>query len=170
MPATEFPECADEAFQIAERMHYPLVIKPRISSGSRGLRVVTGFEQFCKFYPLIDRDYPRPILQEFIPLREAVGFVAFYGRDGGLKALCQHKRLHEYPLSGGPSTLRETICDDRLTRISRKLLEHLSWRGPAMVEFQSGRKRWNAKTDGNKPQALGIHCAPYWELVLIFLN
>ena len=45
MPATEFPECADEAFQIAERMHYPLVIKPRISPAPRGLRVVTGFEQ-----------------------------------------------------------------------------------------------------------------------------
>jgi len=135
-PVTEFPESTERAFQMAEHMPYPLIIKPRISSGSRGLRVANGFDEFRRLYPLIDRDYPRPILQEFIPLGEAVGFVALYGRDGELKACCQHKRLHEYPLSGGPSTLRETINDDRLTRIGRKLLEHLSWRGPAMVEFR----------------------------------
>ena len=77
-----------------------------------------------------------PLLQEFIPEKESVGFVTIYGKDAKLKAFCQHKRLHQYPLSGGPSTLRETISDDRLKEYGSTLLDELRWVGPAMVEFR----------------------------------
>ncbi len=136
MPATWFPESMQEAAEIAESLKYPLIIKPRISSGSRGLKIVKNFEEFNKKYAKTDNEYPDPIIQEFIPLKEAVGFVCLYGKDRKLKAYCQHQRLHEYPLTGGPSTLRETILDDRLTLYGTRLLDELSWQGPAMVEFR----------------------------------
>jgi len=136
MPATWFPESIEDAVEIAKNINYPFIIKPRKSSGSRGLKIVKNFAEFGKKYAKTDREYPRPIIQEFIPLKDAVGFVCLYGKDRTLKAFCQHRRLHEFPLTGGPSTLRETILDDRLTDSGTRLLGELGWQGPAMVEFR----------------------------------
>ena len=136
IPATWFPASLKEASETAKNIEYPLIIKPRKSSGSRGLKIAKNFQDFKKKYAKTDEEYPNPIIQEFIPLKEAVGFVSLYGRDNTLKAYCQHRRLHEYPLTGGPSTLRETILDDRLTVFGTRLLDELSWQGPAMVEFR----------------------------------
>ena len=136
IPTTWFPESLEDAEKIAKKAPYPLIIKPRRSSGSRGLKIAKNTEDFRTKYAATDKEYPNPIIQEYIPLKEAVGFVCMYGVDKKPKAYCQHRRLHEYPLTGGPSTLRETILDERLTAIGIRLLDELSWCGPAMVEFR----------------------------------
>ncbi len=136
IPRTGYPSSLSDALNLAEAIQYPVVIKPRISSGSRGLKIVKNSKELSVYFPRIHDAYPNPILQEFIPLKEAVGFVALYGNDRKLKAFCQHKRLHEYPLSGGPSTLRATIYDKRLYEYGSSILEALDWRGSAMVEFR----------------------------------
>lgn len=135
-PVSWFPATSAEAEIIARDIPYPVVIKPRRSSGSRGLKIVHTFHDFKLWFEKINMTYPNPIIQEFIPSQDSVGLVALYGKDCCLKAYSQHKRLHEYPLTGGPSTLRETIRDDRLTDLGTKLLNALSWQGPAMVEFR----------------------------------
>ncbi len=135
-PTTKYPKSLDEAARFAEEIGYSVVIKPRQSSGSRGLKIVRNKKELAANFPRIHAKYPEPILQEFIPIQDAVGFVALYGNDGQLKAFSQHKRLHEFPLSGGPSTLRTTIDDKRLYQHGTTLLEELHWKGPAMVEFR----------------------------------
>jgi len=135
-PNTLYPISLNEAIKCAREIGFPLVIKPRQSSGSRGLKVIGNEKDLIRYFPIIMTKYPMPLLQEFIPEKESVGFVTIYGKDAKLKAFCQHKRLHQYPLSGGPSTLRETISDDRLKEYGSTLLDELRWVGPAMVEFR----------------------------------
>ena len=135
-PETRYPKNLDDAVKLAGEIGYPVVIKPRKSSGSRGLKIVKNEQELVSAFPRIHAKYPEPILQEYIPLQDAVGFVALYDNNGKLKAYSQHKRLHEFPLSGGPSTLRITIDDKRLYQYGTALLEELQWRGPAMVEFR----------------------------------
>ncbi|MCX2981314.1 hypothetical protein EYC98_10605 [Halieaceae bacterium IMCC14734] len=49
----------------------------------------------------------------------------------------QHKRLHELPLTGGGSTLRQSVdIDSVLLDASARLLKALQWHGVAMVEFK----------------------------------
>ncbi len=135
-PVTCYPETLDEAVASTDKTGFPVVIKPRQSSGSRGLNIVRRPQDFPEIFSRVHEKYPRPILQEFIPLQDAVGFVALYDSRTRLMACCQHRRLHEFPLSGGPSTLRETISDKRLTDFGTTILEKLRWTGPAMVEFR----------------------------------
>jgi protein-tyrosine-phosphatase/predicted ATP-grasp superfamily ATP-dependent carboligase len=51
-----------------------------------------------------------------------------------------HERLHEWPLTGGASTLRRSfIPDEALLWACQRLLGALGWHGVAMVEFKRSR-------------------------------
>ena len=51
----------------------------------------------------------------------------------------QHRRLHEVPITGGASALRESVpVDPTLLDYSVRLLRELAWTGLAMVEFRVG--------------------------------
>ena len=48
-----------------------------------------------------------------------------------------HERLHEWPLTGGASTLRRAAgAETALVALTCRLLEHLQWHGVAMVEWR----------------------------------
>jgi predicted ATP-grasp superfamily ATP-dependent carboligase len=74
------------------------------------------------------------ILQEYIP-GEACGFFALYNH-GNIRAFFMHRRITEYPVTGGPSTKAESIYDPELKEKGLTLLNALNWHGLAMVEFK----------------------------------
>jgi predicted ATP-grasp superfamily ATP-dependent carboligase len=76
-----------------------------------------------------------PIIQEYIE-GQGFGFFALYDRKGEVKAHFGHKRIREYPTSGGPSSCCESFYDAELFQMGRRLLESLEWTGLAMVEFK----------------------------------
>jgi predicted ATP-grasp superfamily ATP-dependent carboligase len=53
-----------------------------------------------------------------------------------VKAAFVHKRLREYPVKGGASTLRMSIQNSELYDHAVKLLKAMEWEGVAMVEFK----------------------------------
>jgi predicted ATP-grasp superfamily ATP-dependent carboligase len=55
-----------------------------------------------------------------------------------------HKRLREYPVTGGASTLRVSTWNKRLAEYSIKLLREMNWQGVAMVEFKLNEKNGSA--------------------------
>lgn len=82
----------------------------------------------------LSQDRVGVLVQEFIE-----------GPGHGLFALMQHgrplrvfmhKRLREYPPSGGPSTAAAAYYSPRLEELGVKLLSALEWNGVAMVEFK----------------------------------
>jgi predicted ATP-grasp superfamily ATP-dependent carboligase len=77
------------------------------------------------------------LLQEYCP-GEGHGVEVLM--DGGrLLAAFQHRRLHEVPVTGGASSLRESVAlDPVLLDYSVRLLGALAWTGLAMVEFKVG--------------------------------
>jgi predicted ATP-grasp superfamily ATP-dependent carboligase len=59
--------------------------------------------------------------------------------EGQPLAVFQHKRLREVPITGGASSLRESVAVDRtLYDYALRLLGELRWTGLAMVEFKVG--------------------------------
>lgn len=137
--------------EVADDFRYPLVIKPRMKvfwKRERGIILkVTPRNYAYNSRDLIDK-YVKIIsqlskihvpsdffmIQEFIE-GEAYGVEALMYR-GELKAIFMHKRLREYPVTGGASTLRISIRDERLAKYAVKLLKEMNWRGVAMVEFK----------------------------------
>jgi len=111
------------------------VIKPRIGSGSSGIvygdaiRQISLEEHWSEHGPLL--------FQERIPAEgEAWGVSMLYDRAGRQRAAFSHRRLRQYPNSGGPSTQRESMAHNELYQHSQRLLSGLEWRGIAMVEWK----------------------------------
>ena len=70
------------------------------------------------------------------PGGEALGVSLLFNKDAEPRALFVHKRLREYPLNGGPSTLRESVLRPEAAELGVRLLRALRWYGVAMVEFK----------------------------------
>lgn len=79
-----------------------------------------------------------PVIQEYVK-GDGYGFFAFYD-NGVCKAIFMHKRVREYPASGGASVCAEGFYDEVLAGYGKKILDHLKWNGVAMVEFKKDAK------------------------------
>jgi predicted ATP-grasp superfamily ATP-dependent carboligase len=73
-----------------------------------------------------------PILQEYIP-GWGCGFFALY-QNGVIKRIFMHKRVREFPPSGGASCCAESFFDNDLMTLGKCILDKLNWHGVAMVE------------------------------------
>lgn len=111
------------------------VVKPLGGSGSRGVR----YHQFDSLgeADAYLRQYGSAVVQERIPAAgDALGVSMLFDDRRELVAHFCHKRLRQYPVSGGPSTDRISVSCGDLLRQSEKLVSALDWRGVAMVEWK----------------------------------
>jgi predicted ATP-grasp superfamily ATP-dependent carboligase len=142
VPTSYCPSSRQEVIALAAELQGRLVIKPRKTSGSRGMRFVDNAETLLESYDEIAAQYPRPIIQERIPTEGAgVGVSFLLSEEGKPLAIFGHRRIREYPLTGGPSTLRESFRDDHLTQQSLQLLTQIGFCGVAMVEYKFDPRR-----------------------------
>jgi predicted ATP-grasp superfamily ATP-dependent carboligase len=122
---------------MASLLPYPLLIKPRLSSGGRGIVRVETPSQLRKAYPAVHAVHPTPILQECLPPGgAALGVSVLMNFSSEPRATFAYRRLREYPVGGGPSTLRESVRDEPLCRTTERLLSALRWTGVAMAEYK----------------------------------
>lgn len=125
--------------KFSKEMEYPVVIKLRNATSSVGIsyvysaiEFVSKFKQTIQKFNLNSSGYP--IVQEYIP---GTGYgVSVLYNQGDIRASFTHKRLREYPITGGPSTLRVSVRNQEMEKAARKLLDHVKWHGVAMVEFK----------------------------------
>lgn len=106
--------------------NFPVVVK-RVKEPSN-IRYINSQEELEKI------NLQDCIIQEYIPGR-GYGFYALFNH-GAVRAIFMHKRIREYPITGGPSAVAESIYDNKLKDLGLKLLKELNWHGVAMVEFK----------------------------------
>jgi predicted ATP-grasp superfamily ATP-dependent carboligase len=63
------------------------------------------------------------------------GFFGLYD-EGVFKQGFAHKRIREFPVSGGASCCAESVDNEQFTHFGRRILEAVNWHGVAMVEFK----------------------------------
>ena len=139
IPETFAPRNFEEIKKIAQKVSYPVVIKPKESTSSKGIMYVQSYEDCLttvkKYFENSNTEISElPLIQEYIP-GDGYGVSVLFN-NGDLRALFTHKRLREYPLSGGPSTLRESVHHVQMERIAVDLMTACEWHGVAMVEFK----------------------------------
>ena len=122
---------------------YPVVIKPRCGE-AHGLKakdrycVAQDAEALARALERFRPYDPDPIIQEKVE-GDGEGVSVLMAGDGRLvRAIC-HRRLREYPMSGGPSTCCVTQYDEKKIDAAVRLLSHFGFVGLAMVEFKGGR-------------------------------
>ena len=138
VPQTYLIRDTYEIRKLAEKLTYPVVIKPRDATSSRGVRYAYTKEDFIREYKRFLTSAKYPLVQEYIP-GDGYGVSVLFNQ-GELRALFTHKRLREYPITGGPSTFRESVKHPEMERIAVKLLEYMEWHGVAMVEFKLDKR------------------------------
>jgi len=125
--------------QIKESLDLPILLKPRVSTGSRGIIVIDDWAKLEDSFRKTKKEFGVPLIQEFIPHGGSFG-VSVLLKEGIIKAFFTHKRIREFPPSGGPSTLREGIRYQEIEEYAFKLLQKLQWNGVAMVEFRIDKR------------------------------
>ena len=139
IPGTYEINNATDIEKFSKEMEYPVVIKLRNATSSVGISYVYSASEFVSKYKqtiqkfnLKSSEYP--IVQEYIP-GSGYGVSMLYNQ-GDIRASFTHKRLREYPITGGPSTLRVSVRNQEMENAARKILDHVNWHGVAMVEFK----------------------------------
>ena len=149
-PKTFFPYSKEEFIENINTMGSDdFVVKPVTSSGSLGLVYgnTLNIDGWGKYWD----QYGPAVIQERLDEKGAGIGVSILMDD---KCNCiinfAHRRIHQYPISGGAGTNRISIVYPELAEQSFKLLKHLSWTGVAMVE-------WKVDVNTNIPKLMEIN-------------
>lgn len=139
-PQTTTLSANESIEQLSERIKYPVVIKYRKGEAlklkpAKRYKIVEDRQTFVEIYSQMHSAQEFPLVQEYIH-GDGFGVSAVFDKRGEPLEIFCHKRLREYPVTGGPSCFCESIWDDRLVDYAIRLLKELNWRGVAMVEFK----------------------------------
>jgi predicted ATP-grasp superfamily ATP-dependent carboligase len=146
IPKTKLIANSKQLSELVPNLPFPWVLKPARKELSveevKSLTIATPDEIAVKL-PTPRQFDPPMLLQEFCP-GVGVGVEMLMHREECL-AVFQHRRLQEYPHTGGFSvTAIAERPDPLLAEKSLALLRALHWEGPAMVEFKVNPADGNA--------------------------
>jgi len=127
----------------SEEISYPCVVKPLFGEkyglkASERYRIVNtdiqmqaaslNFRKKCRGDAVV--------VQQYI---DGAGFgCSVFAKDGKVIASISHRRIREYPVSGGPSTCCRVVHIEELNRYSEMLVKELNYTGICMFEYKQG--------------------------------
>lgn len=122
---------------------FPVIIKPHCGE-KFGLKakdrytVAHNAEEYAVKLAAMEKYDPAPIVQERVA-GAGSGASLLLDRESRLIAALCHRRIREYPASGGPSTCCESFFDEEMIDRAYRLLASFGFVGMAMVEFKGNR-------------------------------
>ena len=139
VPKTIYPKSFNEVENC--NIGFPCVIKGLYEVGGNIVdyacnkkELIKKYTKICEQFGFNEEDQNLPMIQEYI---EGFGcaFFAIYNK-GKCGLTFQHRRIREYPPSGGASVCAESFRHRLVEEFGRRLLDSLKWHGVAMVEFR----------------------------------
>src|ERR1700761_1170636 len=160
------------------RLQFPIIAKPLSkedeSKHAFKMRYFATYEDLRDAF-LLDPEFGvQYLLQEFCP-GDGVGIEILFHQNQPL-TMFQHRRLKEFPVSGGGSvTSVSEPLDPQLAEQAVALLRELKWEGVGMVEFKCDRAKGksvlmevNGRYWGSLPLAIGAGIDfPFYEWQLV---
>lgn len=151
-PPSLTPEDLETALLGAERIGYPLILKPKshlaVGAAERG-RIVYSAEQLRAYfrpYPIVKGQeslasrYPElrwPLLQRYVPTARSQVFSVsgFKDPDGGILAASLSVKRSQWPQDTGPSTSQVSWRDERILNAGRTTVDKMISRGIFELEL-----------------------------------
>lgn len=133
-PITKMDDETIEEF--LSKVSFPLALKPRKGSGSRGFHKVDTKEQLLSLIESGEVKVEEYVIQEFINEGEThrVSYT-FIDNDGNVKTSLMAKSTRPYPLVVGTNSLFQSCQMPEIAAQSEKLLKLMNWKGYASVCF-----------------------------------
>lgn len=140
VPETKKLTLKDASHKDYKEIGIPLVMKLQTDEGlelapQERYCIVRSADEFRNGVEHFKQYVDSVLLQEYIP-GDGYGFSTVVGQKGRILGAVSHHRIREYPPSGGPSALCESVSESDLLHQGRSILHHLNWYGPAQVEFR----------------------------------
>ncbi len=149
VPAVYLKSESESADAFLSRVDLPCIVKPTCGekfglSAAQRYRIARTKEELQKAFDHFSSiTGEAPIVQEYLP---GDGFgCSILAKDGVVYASICHKRIREWPVTGGPSSCCETADLPQLILSAKKMAEALCFTGVAMFEFKQdslGRPRF----------------------------
>ena len=110
---------------VSHRLGFPLVVKPRFTSGGHGMAIIRDRAELEVVLPGVVAKHGNPLLQEYIPggKRDSVQFVM--ARDGTLLFAFHKLRQRTFRRTARFGTVSESAAPDGRVLQSSGLLSHL---------------------------------------------
>lgn len=131
IPKTVILKSTEDLHNITE---FPVVIKSSDESKNFIKYCNNSHELLENFKQLFLKSKTKIICQEYIE-GFGCGFFGVY-HNGKLISYFLHKRLKEFPITGGVSAVAESFFDEKLYYYGKQLGDALHWNGPLMAEFK----------------------------------
>lgn len=76
-----------------------------------------------------------PLIQRYVS-GSGWGVSCVFDRESRPVSVICHRRVREYPVTGGPSACCEAVWNEEMVHAALRLLRAMRWQGVAMVEFK----------------------------------
>lgn len=119
---------------------FPVVIKPHCGEkfglkAADRYKIAVNQEDFNVKYAHMQQFDPYPIVQQKIE-GDGMGACLLLDSNGRLVEAVCHRRIREYPITGGPSSCCVSFYDEAMVSAAYKLVSSFGFVGMAMVEFK----------------------------------
>jgi biotin carboxylase len=155
-PETYLPRTLPDALELGELLGFPLLLKPRFSSGSRGVRLVLRRAQLADAIRGVEGTFGMPVLQEWIPgrLDRRINVNATMDRQGRLlTAVVRQNARTVFPSFASVTTTQVSMEEPALIKRVALLLERLGYAGHASAQLKVDPRDGVAKL-------LELNCRP----------
>ncbi len=111
------------------KIEFPVLIKPDVSNGSRGICRVDSIGELKEKAPEVIRMFGSCTVQEFIEQPHYYNVMLYRYADGSWGQHVVTKITRFYPVKGGSSSFCTTIDNVEIVTPCKKLLDKLNWDG-----------------------------------------
>ena len=136
IPMTWYPDDVGIDVVAAQIPAWPVVLKPCISNGARGISYPQNADELKSLYEKTRADYESCIVQEFIP-HSGMQYKAEIILDADGKSVCGgvYDKPRFYPPTGGSSTLNSTVDRPDILDAGTRFLQGIGWYGMGDCDF-----------------------------------
>lgn len=135
-PKTYLIDTEDDLKQGMNDVSFPVVFKPVISTGACGIKYLFEKHAVDAYYHRMHKKYGAFLMQEYIPGDEYYGVSVVFNKHNQMRSAFVHKKLRQYPVTGGVSTYAVSVEFPRLVEITEAVLQSVLWYGAANAEFK----------------------------------
>lgn len=136
-PRTYLPESDDDLRRIAEEAGFPLVIRPRFTSGAEGMEIVKSLAELREKKPLVEAGHGPTMVQEYIPgsrTQTQCSYRLVIDKNGALVAAFSTRILRSlFRLRRNWVVAHEFVPPGPYLPHAVRLLQNLGWWGGATV-------------------------------------
>lgn len=131
-------DCAER--RIPEGIIFPCIVKPACGekfglSAAKRYYIAGNCQELEKYWKMFrETTGEEPIVQKY--LSGAGAGCSVLCLDGEIVSAVCHRRLREYPVTGGPSTCCRSFYSDELMNYAKKMVAAVGYNGIAMIEFK----------------------------------